>query len=567
MVNNLIYEIEEDKLQSVAKDIKNVISEELWDKLKLSLDEIDAESKLRISFVGQHNSGKSSIVRAITNNKNIIVSSNVETDVTTAYEWSNVIIYDTPGLFAGVKESHDEEALQAINVSDIIVFCITSSLFDDLLIRDFVDLAYNKSYKNKMILVVNKMSQEDGEYDDLKKNYIVSLNKTLDGEGASLGDFPNVFIDAKDYHEGITEEDEELIELSHFDELIDNLNIQIKNKGILGKIDTKYHIMYEFLQDVVNEDSSDLDKNINDIYKKIIRAVKAQKRDARNELDSFCMKLNSRIKKETNLLIDRIGQEDIKEEDFNTLQNTVNGITKNTIDSIEDYLENVQEELNETIGKILDSNQAIYIFDNLNNADFNYSDINKIKEYSDLAEKYAGYSETAKRLGETIAANSLKEGAKDFGKLVNSSGSKIHEIVLDVGHFFGKSFKPWEAVKIAQKIGKVAKFVGPIALALEGIAEVYGKVKDEKNIRELDRIKNEIFNSYSGYASDIVENIESQYRKFEKEMFDEKIRDIIDKQEKLISDEQKEKEKNNRLIGLLKTIKINMNTLSENKYT
>ena len=172
MVNNLIYEIEEDKLQSVAKDIKNVISEELWDKLKLSLDEIDAESKLRISFVGQHNSGKSSIVRAITNNKNIIVSSNVETDVTTAYEWSNVIIYDTPGLFAGVKESHDEEALQAINVSDIIVFCITSSLFDDLLIKDFVDLAYNKSYKNKMILVVNKMSQEDGEYDDLKKNYI-----------------------------------------------------------------------------------------------------------------------------------------------------------------------------------------------------------------------------------------------------------------------------------------------------------------------------------------------------------------------------------------------------------
>ena len=565
MENNIIFEVEDEKLQSVAKEMENVLSEELWKKLKLSLDDIDAESKLRISFVGQHNSGKSSIVRAMTNNKNIKVSSNVETDITTAYEWSNVIIYDTPGLFAGVKESHDEEALQAINVSDIIVFCITSSLFDDLLIKDFVDLAYNKSYKNKMILVVNKMSQDEGEYDELKKNYIVSLNKTLDEEGATLCDFPNVFIDAKDYREGVIENDEELVELSHFDELIDILNKQIINKGILGKIDTKYHIMYEFLQDVINEDSSDIDKNIYDVYKKIIRAVRAQKRDSRNEIESYCIKLNSNIKKEANLLIDRIGLEDIKEEDYKKLQKTVDGITKNTTESIEEYLESIQEELNETIGKILDSNQSRYIFEQLKSADFKHSNIDKIKDYSDFTEKYSGYSKTAKQLGEAVANNALKEGAKDFGKLVNSSGSNMHSIVLNVGHFFGKSFKPWEAVKIAQKIGKVAKFVGPIAVAAEAVAEVYEKVKDENTIKKIDGIKKEIFNNYSGYASDMVENIEIQYGKFEKEMFDETISTVIDKQDKLISDEQKEKEKTKVLIGLQKIIKTNMNSLSENE--
>ena len=563
MENNLIYEVEEEKFQSVTKEIEDVLSEELWAKLRLTIDDIDAESKLRISFVGQHNSGKSSIVRAITNNKNIVVSSNVETDVTTAYEWSNVIIYDTPGLYAGVKESHDEEALNAINVSDIIVFCITSSLFDDLLIKDFVDLAYNKSYKNKMVLVVNKMSQEDGEYDDLKKNYIVSLNKTLEEEGAALFDFPNVFIDAKDYREGIIEEDDELVELSHFDELIGVLNKQIISKGILGKLDTKYHILYEFLQDVINEDSSDLDKNIYDVYKKIIRAVKAQKRDSRNEIESYCIKLNSSIKKEANALIDKIGLEDVTETDFKNLQNSVNLITENTRDSIQNYLETVQEELNETIGKILDSNQARYIFEQLKSADFKHSNIEKIKDYSDFTEKYSDYSETAKHLGEAVANNALKEGAKDFGKLVNSSGSNMHNIVLNVGHFFGKSFKPWEAVKIAQKIGKVARFVGPIAVAAEAVAEVYGKVKDENNIKQIEGIKKEIFNSYSGYASDIVEKIEDQYKNIEKEMYDETISNVIDKQDKLISDEQKEKEKTDRLIGLLKTIKINMSRLSE----
>ena len=58
-----------------------------------------------------------------------------------------------------------------------------------------------------------------------------------------------------------------------------------------------------------------------------------------------------------------------------------------------------------------------------------------------------------------------------------AAGSNGHQVVLKVGHAFGKKFKPWEAVKTANTIGKVAK-VGGVAIAV-GL-EAYGVFADER---------------------------------------------------------------------------------------
>lgn len=57
-----------------------------------------------------------------------------------------------------------------------------------------------------------------------------------------------------------------------------------------------------------------------------------------------------------------------------------------------------------------------------------------------------------------------------------AAGNNRHQVVLKVGHAFGKKFKPWEAVKTANTIGKVAK-VGGVAIAV-GL-EAYGVLADE----------------------------------------------------------------------------------------
>jgi hypothetical protein len=70
-------------------------------------------------------------------------------------------------------------------------------LFDSTTVENFKKLAYDKGYRWKMMLVVNKMSDEAGEESEKIANYRHSLAEAL--KPYSLDEFPVCFIDAKDY--------------------------------------------------------------------------------------------------------------------------------------------------------------------------------------------------------------------------------------------------------------------------------------------------------------------------------------------------------------------------------
>ena len=231
-------------------------------KLELDLNKQRSEGKLKIAFVGQHNAGKSTIVSALTGNRQIKISNNVETDAPADYAWEGVLLTDTPGLYAGKKEEHDALSLQKIKESDLLIFCITSSLFDDLLIKNFVELAYKKSYKSKIFIAVNKMSQESGEFDQLVVNYKDTLSKTLEKYGGNFADFPVAFIDAHDYIEGIEDSEPDLIEYSNFNSFISKLNDFISSKKLVAKLDTPCRVMIESIDEEIINTSTDLDKNM-----------------------------------------------------------------------------------------------------------------------------------------------------------------------------------------------------------------------------------------------------------------------------------------------------------------
>lgn len=78
------------------------------------------------------------------------------------------------------------------------------------------------------------------------------------------------------------------------------------------------------------------------------------------------------------------------------------------------------------------------------------------------------------------AAKHLKDFHQFWGAgngVKAASGSTGHQVVLKVGHAFGRKFKPWEAVKAADKIGRYAKFGGvTISIGLEA----YGVYADER---------------------------------------------------------------------------------------
>ena len=88
--------------------------------------------------------------------------------------------------------------------------------------KDFEKWAFEYGYAGKMFLVINKMSKEAGDYDELCNSYLSTINKALFPH--SVDEFAHAFVDAKDYRDGYRDRDHELIEYSHFEEFIEKLN-------------------------------------------------------------------------------------------------------------------------------------------------------------------------------------------------------------------------------------------------------------------------------------------------------------------------------------------------------
>lgn len=507
----------------------------LAEKTRRRIKAVEDESRLKIAFVGQHNAGKSTIVSALTKNKEIKISSNVETDDTSSYEWNDVLIYDTPGLYAGVKSTHDASALEAIKNSDILAFCITSSLFDDLMIANFVDLAYNKAYKNKILLIVNKMSQEDAPYEELKKNYLATLSTTLEEQGGNLDDFPMAFIDAKDYKDGIEDEDDELIEISHFNSFIELLNDQISLRGYLAKIGTKCNILLDSIGEAVASTGTETDKNMMVVLDRTGRTIRSHKKEMRSEIERLELDLRSAILDIGSVLTDKIGVSEITIDEQNEINKKIEEKTAEYIRIIEKNLSQKMEEMNDEIEDDLSSEIGSYVFQDINTDAVKANSV-YTKRYSEFVRNYGNISKMLKQESANVARMAFADGAASLTKVAASSGSQMHKIVLNVGHFFGAKFKPWGAVKIANGIGKVAMFAGPV-LALADVAITVGTaIAEEKHLKEIQEAKKNSFNSISSLASDINSEIDKQYALMEAEAFDKKTAEINEIKESMVKE-------------------------------
>ena len=181
---------------------------ELEKKLKAELEALRNRTDLTVAFVGQYSSGKSTIISAITGNKDIKIDANVATDKVSEYRWNNIVLLDTPGILAGKVARHAAHTKEALKKCDLIVYVITSQLFDDIIFENFIDIAYNQALKDKMLIAVNKMSMEAGEFEELQKNYTTSIKSIFAERGYNF-DFEVVFIDAADYIEGVEYNDDE----------------------------------------------------------------------------------------------------------------------------------------------------------------------------------------------------------------------------------------------------------------------------------------------------------------------------------------------------------------------
>lgn len=528
-----------EEFSKILEDSKKIVSNynnEIVESLAKDIEEIENQKLLTISFIGQYSSGKSTIISALTGNKSIKIDADIATDKTTDYAWNNVLLTDTPGLFTDRKD-HDDITYKKIKESDLLIYCLTSDLFDDIILENFKKIAFEEKQKNKMMVVINKMSMESGEYSELVENYKKSLNDSL--EPYKIDEFPLCFIDAADYIEGVDENENELKELSHFNDFVKLINIFIKEKGIWAKFSTPIYRTISFIDNSILSITSKDNKEFLILVNRIEKEVRLKKQLTYNRVSPLIMELSSTIILYSNDITSKIGVESI---DFDSVQKEIDIKIKKDIEEtqikIQEVLNGINEELNDTIKELFDSDLGKYVLDSISDSKLNINNVSLI----DFTEIMSNFSSISNITGKVAGNVKNFIGANNAGLILKAkdlaSGNQAVEIVKNIGHFFGVKFQPWGAINIVKNIGNVANFLGPILSIFSIGIEVANFVKDEENARKLSRAKQDCYNEFSKISRDIEKQFKSQLESYIKEVFDKILEQIKNLRANMIEEEK-----------------------------
>lgn len=523
------------KLKNLVHDTFEILEEsnntEIKFRIEQELQELENRTDLKVAFVGQYSSGKSTIISALTSNKNIKIDANVATDTVAEYKWHNIVLMDTPGILAGKVEKHDETTKTALKECDLIVYVITSQLFDDIIFNNFINLAYEQHLKDKMIIAINKMSMETGEFNDLVNNYRQSLNSIFTERGYDF-DFEAIFIDAADYIEGKDDNDEEFIQLSNFSTFISSLNYFVQQKGIIKKqFDTPIRILKDGISDIaLAAVDPELQLLIEQAEPKIKNAKKDIQRGVNLLIDDTVQEIKSLGHDLTNKMEDGEKKFKLAEDKFN---NSVNKIVEKLDVKIQSLIEDEEKELMDTIDSFT-SKSSFESYEKKLNDQLNNIKIPSEQKLS--VEKQKKILDLLGKGGNKLAAMTFKDAA--VTGLKNVSGSTMHQTVLNVGKFFGHKFKPWGAINTANKIGKIGKFLGP-ALSIGGIGlDIYLNHKEEKQRKELKEAKDRYFSSIIEFTEDIKKDRLNNLEDYIKNSFDARLSELNENKIELLKMQQ-----------------------------
>ncbi len=494
-------------------------------KLRVELKTYLEQGVLGVAFVGQYSSGKSTIISALTGRRDIYIDADIATDKTTSYDWNGIKLIDTPGLFTE-RQDHDEITYDAINKSDLLVFCLTYMLFDSLTAENFKKLAYEKGYRWKMMLVINKMSDEAGEEDQKIANYSKSLAEAL--KPYSLDEFPICFIDAKDYCEGVDEDDDFLREISRFPTFIDALNAFVKRRRSLTKFDTPTRIALSYVDDAQlslirdnNQDSAFFE-----LLNRLSRTVRQERDRLRTKVRGISLKLSAAVANEGTILASAIGVNKNIEALAKQAESNVQKYCEKAGIEIEETVKASVDSLQEDIKEVLQSDLAQAFVARLEvNQKVSAQNVDSGVDVDRLRKQVKLLKDIGERAGIELVNLATKAGANTNGqaflRAANVAGGNLHRGVYAVGKFLGVNFRPWQAVNIAKGIANVAKILSPIlSLALLAV-DIYTVAQEEEIDRKLANARREITSQFIAIGKDIESQIETQLQEVEAQIFGE----------------------------------------------
>lgn len=443
-------------------------------------------------FAGQYSAGKSTIMKALTGREDIAIGAGITTQEAHTYEWEGVRVVDTPGVHTELRPDHDEIAYRAIADADLLVFVMTNELFDSHLAQHFRKLAIERGKAHEMMLVVNKMRRcAKGNSPEAQNVICEDLRKVL--VPFTPEDLRASFIDAEAALESKTEPDAAIAAVlwrkSGLEPFTQNLNDFVRHKGLTGRYTTALYNLEQVLQEALAAETTG-DKDVDALEELLLQRRRAlletQDRIPR-AVEGEIQRAGSQIREEGRKIADMInGSADqaAVDRELQTAQDRVQRLTEQLGESIQVVIGKHMKDLDERVGAIANSQLAQELLPRLvhriEEAYISPGMMSNLKTASDISSK----------LGEFLVRNSFIPKAGTFDalfKLNQYSGTTTHEAVKVIGHFLGKSFKPWEAVKWARtvaNVGRVFVVAGTVLTFILQIKEDADAAQLEKDLRE-----------------------------------------------------------------------------------
>lgn len=483
-----------DLLKRSSKELKESPSDKVRDLAKrIPVSVSPDDEKITLVVAGQYASGKSTILKALTGRNDIATGGGITTQEAHTYEWDGVKIIDTPGVHTELRPDHDEISYRAISSADLLVFVVTNELFDSHLAKHFRKLAIEKDKVHEMMIVVNKMRRCDkGNTPEMQNIIREDLRKVL--KPFSPEDIRLCFVDAESYIDSLNESDSEIAgrcqSKSGIHVFTKELNTFVRENGFAGRYTTALYNLEQVLQEALAAESTG-DKDVDALEELMLQRRRAllETRDRiPRVVESVIQNVGTQVRQDGQKVADLIHGEAKQKEVDNELQKAqkrVHAHAEECGQSIEKIIIQQMTELDERIGIVLNSKLAKELMPRLVNrikdANISPETMSKVKASADISQK----------LGKFLIENSFKTGgAGAFGgmfKLGQYSGTNAHVVVKTVGSFFGKSFKPWEAVKWAKgaaNAGRALVVVGTLLSFILQIKEDADAAQLEIDLRE-----------------------------------------------------------------------------------
>ncbi|MCI8514438.1 MAG: GTPase domain-containing protein [Lachnospiraceae bacterium] len=469
-----------EKSERLFENVRHLLEEFQYDTDDMPRTVFEADRPVSMVFAGQYSAGKSSMIKALTKRDDIAIGEGITTQKTYFYDWNGIHIIDTPGIHTTLRPDHDAIAYQAIADADMLVYVVTQELFDDFIGRNFRKLLLEKEKAGEMILVVNKMADVGNtiENRDVKLQNLREVTAPYTPE-----QLRTVFIDAESYLDSLTEPEAdiaaELRKRSNYDGLVETLNTFAQDKALSFRMTTGLYRLHEFLQKAILEyQPSTGDTDIDALEEHLLqeRHILASTQwrietSVKTIIEDAAVRIRAKGREIANSVYDCHDEADANEkilEAYHDVDRISDACVSDIVSKIDELSNNGQAQLDSFYCS--DFSQALKLrLDH--KRDKKNSLIENILKSDILRQTGSGI------ISNTLGANAAAGGLKAF------SGSNIHQIVLNVGHFFGHSFRPWEAVKLVRGIHIAGK-----ALGIFGVVFSFGmQIKEDANEDERQR--------------------------------------------------------------------------------